>query len=99
MPVAQAFVNGCFPLGLAWKVCEKGGVCQGPCPPSLCDGAWGGVCTAVGVRAVKDQGCSGGGWMDGAAGLCGPQLPATVRAVSTGPRGDPSLRAVPGAGL
>lgn len=69
MYLAQAFVNGCFPLGLAWKVCEKGGVYQGPCPPFLCDGAWGGERSAVGVRAVKAQGCSAGAWMDGAAGL------------------------------
>lgn len=69
MYLAQAFVNGCFPLGLAWKVCEKGGVYQGPCPPFLCNGAWGGECSAVGVWAVKAQGCSAGAWMDGAAGL------------------------------
>lgn len=61
MCLAQAFMNCCFPLGLAWKAREKGGVCQGLCPPSLCDGAWGGECTAVGVRAMKDQGCLGGG--------------------------------------
>lgn len=77
MSLAQAFVNGCFPLGLAWKVCEKEGVCQGLCPLSLCNETWGGGCTAVGVQAVKAQGCSGG-WVDGAAGLRGPQLPAAA---------------------
>lgn len=78
MSLAQAFVNGCFPLGLAWKVCEKGGVCQGLCPPSLCSGAWGGECTAMGGRVVKDRCCSDGGWLAGAAGLCDPQLPTAA---------------------
>ena len=99
MSLAQAFVNGCFPLGLAWKVCEKRGVCQGPCPPSLCDGAWGGECTGVKVQAVKAQGCSGRSWMDGASGQCGPQLPAATRAVSTRLCAEPSVGAVAGAGL
>lgn len=64
MSLAQAFVNGCFPLGLVWKVCEKGSVCQCWCAPASAIGP------GEGTHCSEGAGCERPGpgvlrWMDG----------------------------------